>query len=211
VREFSGTVDYINFVQFSGVTYVEMSSSPLSPLPASVHLGPPYATVCRDISRLHGVVDLQDGDAAFLAAGTSVFRIDGHDPRTVVAAELDGRSLLLHADTNPAARTGRDLLDFSSGLSSVRILDGYNGTQQLGQIIDPAALADLAARIMSARVDQTLQQQSHDSTARWFIEFTTPDGLTTRRAFWRSTGELLRGVFLDAAAVKRLEDAAKGG
>ena len=201
VRPPTGTVDYIPFVQLHGVTYTGFDE-----LPASVHLGAPYATVCRDVSALPGLVDIQDGDAAFLAAGTSVFQIDGHDPRTMVAAELNGRSTLYEADNNPAATTGRDLLDVRSGLSSVRIFDGVSGSQQLGQVTDPAALADLAARIMSAHVDQ-MTQGAHADEDRWFLELTTADGLTTRRAFWRSTGELQRGIYLDPAAVALLASA----
>jgi hypothetical protein len=115
---------------------------------------------------------------------------------------------LFEADSNPAASTGRDLLDFSSGLSLVRVFDGTSGKQQLGQLTDPRALADLVQGIMSAHVDQTTEQP-HGDDDRWFLELTTPDGLTTGRALWRSTGELFRGIFLDAATMKLLETTAQ--
>ncbi|MEY2430303.1 MAG: hypothetical protein QOC92_28 [Acidimicrobiaceae bacterium] len=196
-------VDYVNFVQLDGVSY--LASSWPDALPAGIKLGPPVATVCREVSTLSGIVGPRDRDAGFLAPGTSLLRIDGHDSRVAIAAEFNGRMTLFEADSNPTARTGGELFDYSSGLSRVRILDGISGTHLVRELTDPEALGDLARAIMSARVDQATEQPHRDDD-RWFVELTTPDGLTTGRAFWRSTGELSRGVFLDTAAVHVLEN-----
>jgi hypothetical protein len=177
------------------------------PIPASVSIGPPFATVCRDLASLNGLADVQDGDAAFLPPGTNLLRIEGHDPRLMLAAELEGRMTVFEADDNPDATTGRDLFDFSAGLASVTILDGATETEQLGRITDPSVLADLAQKIMSAKVDHSTDTP-HDDSDRWFLYLTTSDGLTVRRAFWRSNGELSRGILLDAQAASLLEGAA---
>ena len=201
----SAIIDYVDFVQVHGVMY---ESSSNGKLPATVEIGPAFATVCRTVSTLDGTVEPQDGDAAYLPAGTELHELIGHDRRTVLAAESDGRMVAFEAHHNPKANVGRELLDLSSGLAHVRILDGVNGTDPVGELTDAMALADLAERIMAAKVDQA-GTYPHEDPDRWFVELTTGDGLTTRRAFWRSTGELWRGILLDADAVSLLEGAAR--
>jgi hypothetical protein len=53
----------------------------------------------------------QDGDAAYLEAGSPLYRVDGYRPTFRLGARQDGRLVLFEADTNPRARVGRDLLD----------------------------------------------------------------------------------------------------
>jgi hypothetical protein len=63
----------------------------------------------------------QNGDAAFLEPGTSVFTINGYQPAFRLAVPQNGEILLFEADTNPKARAGRDLLDIAGKVRYIGI------------------------------------------------------------------------------------------
>jgi len=87
-------IDWVDFVQFNGVTYVRNieSDAPLQ----EADLGAQYATVRFKLS---GNVDdpsyhAKDGDAAFLEPGTIMYEVRGYAPTVRLATHVDGQIAL---------------------------------------------------------------------------------------------------------------------
>ena len=190
-------IDYIDFVKLGGITYQAAWTSPVRPLQAA-DLGPAYGKVKV---KLEGSQDpshqLQDGDAAFLALGTQLYRVNGYLPRFRLAATRDGRLTLYEADTNPRARVGADLLDLSAKVQYVGVNSGSDGHTELVSIKDPIsvrALVDLAEG------SPVVQSSQPGSGTQYFLDFHMIDGTEVIRSYWPASGELARGIHLPDAA-----------
>ena len=119
----AANIDWVNFVRFGGITY--LASFNTGRELQSADLGPQFVAVR---SRLEGNVhdanyQTQDGDAAFLDAGTPVYQVQGYAPTFRLAAYQDGKLTLFEADTNPHAKTGADLLDIGGKVQSIAVAD----------------------------------------------------------------------------------------
>lgn len=190
-------VDWVDFVRFDGIMYLAADDRGSRSL-KETDLGPVYATVRHMLS---GNVNdpgyrSQDGDAAFLPAGTTIYEVKGYAPAFRLAARHDGRIVLYEADTNPHAKTGADLLDIGGKVRSISILSDQDGVTLLGAISDAAEVKSLTAMVLAAPVDQS--RQTTDGQ-RYFIAFNLLDGTRVARAYWPTTGELSRGILLPPA------------
>ena len=191
-------IDYIDFVQLGGIRYLvpSVSTPSGSILPESI-VGAVYGTVKV---KLAGSQDpshkIQDGDAAFLATGTQVYRVNGYRPTFRLAARHDGRLLLYESDTNPKARVGADLLDLAGKVQYIGINDQSSGIVELAAIKDPAAVQNLVDLIEKAPVDQSKQPSG---STRYFIDFHMMDGTEVIRSYWPDSGELARGILVPDA------------
>jgi hypothetical protein len=96
----------------------------------------------------------QNGDAAFLEPGTSVFTINGYQPAFRLAVPQNGEILLFEADTNPKARAGRDLLDIAGKVRYIGINSDMDGLPELAAIHEPRLVTRLVAMVLDAPVDQ---------------------------------------------------------
>ncbi len=184
-------IDYIDFVQLGGITYVASWTSPSRPLQES-DLGAVYAHVKV---KLEGTSDpghqLQEGDAGFLEAGTAVYAVTGYRTSFRVAATNQGRLTLYEADTNPKARVGADLLDLADKVLYIGVNSETDGRTELAAIKDPAAVRTLVNEVEAGPVDQTRQP---GDGAKYFIDFHMDDGTEVIRAYWPSSGEMARGI-----------------
>lgn len=190
-------VDWVDFVKLGGITYLAADERRSRAL-EEADLGSVYATTRHMLS---GNVNdpgyrSQDGDAAFLADGTTIYEVKGYAPTFRLAAHRDGRIVLYEADTNPHAKTGADLLDIGGKVRSISVLSDQDGVTPLGEISDAGKVASLTAMVLSAPVNQS--QQSTDGP-RYFIAFNLLDGTRVTRAYWPGTGELSRGILLPPA------------
>ncbi len=189
--------DWVNVVQFGGIQYLA-TSIPGGRAPTAADVGPVFATVQFKLAdNVHDPnYHLKDGDAAYLDAGTPVYRVLGYAPTFRLVARFANRLTFYEADTNPHARTGADLLDISGKVRSIAVNSPQDGTTELGVMTNPTQVEALVAMVLSAPVDQQFQER--DSTT-YFIAFHLNDGTAVSRAYWLGSGELARGILLPPA------------
>ncbi len=190
-------IDWIDFIQFGGITYQADRASYEHPLDDG-DLGPEYGkvkvkysdSVCDPWYRSkHGA----DGDAAFLEPGTPIYTMNGYKPEFRLVARRDDRLTLYVADTNPNAILGADLLDIGGKVSYIGVNSQTDGATELAAIKDPAQIEAMVSMVLDAPVDQ--DQRDHDGLL-YFIAFHMNDGTTVVRAYWLDSGELSRGILL---------------
>ena len=184
-------IDYTDFVKLGGVTYQAEWTSPVHPI-QDAELGPVYGKVKV---KLEGSQDpkhqLQDGDSAFLAPGTQVYRVTGYQSTFRLAARHDGRLTLYEADTNPRAKVGADLLDLANKVLYIGVNSESDGHTELAAIKDPNAVRALVDLVEKSPVDQSNQ---HGSGPQYFVDFHMLDDTEVIRSYWPGFGELARGI-----------------
>jgi hypothetical protein len=198
------TIDWVDFVRIDGITYLAAADRASRAL-AEGDVGPVYASVRH---MLMGTVTdsgyhAQDGDAAYLPAGTPLYVVSGYAPRFRLVGRHATQIRLYEADTNPHAKTGADLLDITGKVHSIAILSDRDGVTQLGEITAADEVEALTASVLAAPVDQSRHPTDGQ---RYFLAFNLLDGTRVSRAYWPKTGELSRGILLPppfAAAVAR--------
>lgn len=189
-------IDYVDFVQLGGITYVAVWTPPNRPIQQS-DLGSVYGKVKV---KLEGANDpnrrILDGDAAYLVPGTAVYAVTDYRTSFRVAATNQGRLALYEADTNPKARVGADLVDLAHRVLYVGINSESDGHTQLAAIKDPAAVQMLVALVEASPVDQTNQP---GDGLKYFIDFHMADGTEVIRAYWPNSSQLQRGISVPEA------------
>lgn len=193
-------IDWVPFIQFHGISYIAVQTGAADTLIQADDLGPQFAEVQFMVA--DNVQDpayrVKDGDAAFLPAGTPVFRVTGYDPQFRLAATQDGQLMLFEADTNPHAQRGAELLDIGGHVLYIGINSETDGTTELAAITDAQQVTTLVEMVLTAPVDQ--RPQNHDDQAeRYFVAFHLRDATVVNRAFWPDSGELSRGILLPSA------------
>jgi hypothetical protein len=195
-------IDWVNFVRFGGITYLASFDTGRALQPAD--LGARFAAVrfrldgnVHDASR-----QTEDGDAAYLDAGTPVYRVNGYAPTFRLAAHQDGRIVLFEADTNPHAKIGADLLDISGKVQSITVTVDTSGGASVATLADTHLITTLVSLLLSAPVDQS--RQSGDSGARYVLTFKLADGTQTSRVYLPDAHEVGRGILVPDAFVSTL-------
>ena len=84
--------DWINLIRFNGITYSFKTNHSLD----QSHLGDILYRVAfnLDANLIPAAYQVQDGDATYLALGTTVHSVDGYDPSQGLAAFVNGDVLL---------------------------------------------------------------------------------------------------------------------
>ena len=184
-------IDYTDFVKLAGITYQAAWTAPVRGL-QNADLGSMYGKVKV---KLEGSQDpnhqLQDGDAALLAPGTQVYRVNGYRPTFRVAARHDDRLTLYEADTNPMAKVGADLLDLANKVQHIGVNSASDGHSELVAINDQNAVQALVDLVEKSSVDQSNQPSGG---TQYFIDFHMLDGTEVIRSFWPDSGQLARGI-----------------
>ena len=150
--------DYVNFVKLNQITYTADRPA-VGRMPGEGDLGPVHATVrCSLREKMDPAGgEPQDGDAAYLEAGSPLYRVHGYRPTFRLAARQDGRLVIFEADTNPRARVGRDLLDLEGKVRRISINSRADGRSELGAITDPKQVAAMVRMLHGGPVDQRIQ------------------------------------------------------
>ena len=198
-------IDWVNFIRFHGVTY--LASFDAGRELQAGDLGAQYAIV-----RFH-VADtvhdpgyrLQDGDAAYLAVGTPVYRVVGYAPTFRLAARQDGRILLYEADTNPQAKTGADLLDIGGKVRSIAVTGDTQVATPVATITDTQLVNALVTLLLAAPVDQS--RQSSAEGLRYFLAFHLTDDTQVARVYLPDAHEVGRGIIVPEAFVATMATA----
>ena len=216
---YSVTNDYIDFVQANGISYVAVdyfrASTGLGRALVEADLGPEHFRVKQMLSSAAkgDGYRIADGDSAFVAAGEPVYAVKGYATTFRVAARHDGRLVLYEADSNPAAKVGRDLLDIEGKVVGIALVSGKDGRTILGRISDRSRIDELVRLVVSAPVDQNPPVQS--SSPRTPLPVPTPtfeardygfsvavqleDGTATQRNYDVASGVLHRGISVAGA------------
>lgn len=193
-------IDWVNFVKFNGITYLSGMVNAGRALQES-DLGPVFATVKKKLDG--NVTDptyhSQDGDAAFLDVGTSVYAVKGYLATFRLAARYNGQLTLFEADTNPQAKKGADLLDIGGKVRSIGINSAQNVKAVLGAIRDAKVVTSVVDMVLAAPVDQNRMSQGG---TQYFLVFYLQDGTAVSRVYNFDANELSRGI-LPLGAFKR--------
>jgi hypothetical protein len=190
-----GAVDYVNFVKLNGITYTA-DRPVVGRTLGDGALGPVQATVrCSLRDKMDPTrQEPQDGDAAYLEAGSPLYQVDGYRPSFRLAARQDGRLVLFEADTNPRARVGRDLLDLEGKVRRISINSRADGTTELGGISDPGQVASMVGMLLAGPVDQRVQPAGEQPV--WLLAFHLRDGTATVRAYHPGERRVERGILV---------------
>lgn len=184
------SIDWIDFVQLNGITYVA-ANGPASTGASDPALGAQLASTTRKLAGIETDPHhkLQDGEAAFLPAGTAIYSLRDYRTSFRVAVKGSNGVVIYEADTNPRASIGADLLDLTGKVDYIAVRDS---TGQEATIRDAAVLTRLVSLMLQAPVDQSVQPPPNGPQDFVTIHFL--DGTQTVRAFWPSTGVLSRGI-----------------
>jgi hypothetical protein len=190
-------IDWVDVVQFLGIRYLA-STATLGRAPTDSDLGPVFATVQFKVAdTVHDPhYHFNDGDAAFLDAGTPVYSVRGYAPSFRLAARDAGRLTFYEADTNPHATTGANLLDIGGKVHSIAVNSEQDGKTVLGAVTNPTQVASLVTMVVGAPVNQ--QSQECNGTS-YVLVFQMDDDTAVARGFCLRTGELDRGILLPPA------------
>jgi hypothetical protein len=189
-RSVAAACDYLDFIRLGGVTYEvadhgvgrAIGQRDLGPLFARTTGNPPTSGDCRSYRP-------RDGDAAFLASGSSIFRVTGYRPSFRLAASHDGRLRLYEAQEAASARVGADLLDLAG---KVRYLSVNSHRVEMARIKERDQVAELVRLVLAAPVGPARARSPIRYCA---VVFNMVDRTAVRRMFFPETGELLPGVF----------------
>ena len=148
------SVDYVDFVRWNGIDY-QNSFASVGRAIAETDLGPEYFRVKQMLSGsgTSAYHQVEDGDAAYVPAGSPVYRVQGYAATFRVAARRnDGRLVLYEARNNPTARVGRDLLDIDGKVSAIALLDEKRATTVVARISDPNRIDALVRLVLDGRI-----------------------------------------------------------
>jgi hypothetical protein len=197
-RPWAVACDYRDFIRLGGVTYEVVDHGvgraidhrDLGPVVVRIRGNPPASGDCRGYRP-------GDGDAAFLAPGSPVYRVEGYRPSFRLAASHHGRLRLYEAREAASARVGADLLDLAG---KVRYLSVNSGRVELARITDRDQVAELVRLVLAAPVGPARAGAANRYCA---VVFNMVDRTAVRRMFFPETGELMSGV----VAPRRFSDA----
>jgi hypothetical protein len=188
-------VDYLNFVKLDGITYTA-DRPVVGRMLADGDLGPVHATVrCSLRDKVDPTrQEPQDGDAAYLDAGSPLYQVRGYRPAFRLAARQDGRLVVFEADTSPRARVGRDLLDLHGKVRRISVNSRADGTTELGAITDPEQVAGMVGMLLAGPVDQRVQPAAEQPVR--LLAFHLLDGTATVRAYHPAERRVQRGILV---------------
>ena len=202
-----GAADYLNFVKLNGITY--LADGPVvGRTLGDGDLGPVHAQVrCSLREKMDPTGgELRDGDAAYLAAGSPLYRVRGYRPTFRLAARQEGRLVLFEADTNPRARLGRDLLDLEGKVRRIGINSPADGTTELGMVTDPEQVAAMVRMLLAGPVDQRIQPTGEQPVR--LVAFHLRDGTATVRTYDAASRRVQRGILVPRRFGELVEAAA---
>jgi hypothetical protein len=188
----NAAIERVDFVRVRGRMYLWSGEATGSTVPAGSTGRVDSHVLCR-IADVVSNPDYrgQDGDAAYLPAGTELRRFGTADPRLRLAAGVDGVWRVYEVQDVASARTGADLLDLGGGVTSIDLLDGETGTRVLATVDDPETVGRVVDAVLAAKVQAS---PSDVLDAPELVAFHLVDGTTVRRPWFRAPGVLASSV-----------------
>jgi hypothetical protein len=208
-------IDYIDFVKANGIDYIASGDGRgVGRALGDADLGPEQWRVKHMLSGETKGLDYRtaDGDSAFVPVGEPVFAVKGYATTFRLAARRNGRIVLYEADTNPAAKTGRDLLDIEGKVRAIALISDRTPTAVVGRIVDVTRVRELVGAVLSAPVDQKLRPSAgYPPGGSASVAFELADGTAIARGYDVTNGILHRGILVGdpfRAAIQALVAAA---
>jgi hypothetical protein len=198
-------IDWVNFIRFGGITYLA-NYHPGREL-QQADLGAQFDTVRASLANnVHDPnYQARDGEAAYLAVGTPVYRVLGYAPTFRLAARQSGKIVLYEADTNPHAKTGANLLDIGGKVRSIAVFDDSGtATVPLATIADAHLVATLTTQLLAAPVDQS---RLNSAGTQYMLTFHLADGTDVVRAYFPEAHDVQRGIVVPDAFVTAIASA----
>ena len=185
------SIDWVDLVQWNGITY--LAAPPSAAGSSTPALGAQLGTTTRKLAgnETDPAYHLKNGDAAILEAGTPIFAVSEYRTTFRIAVTTSGKTVIYEADTNPAARSGADLMDLKGLIDHIGV-QGSDGRSELAAIHDPSAIERLVELVLQAPVDQSVQPPQTGS--QYLVGFHFRDGTQSVRSLWPGTGLLSRGI-----------------
>ena len=185
-------IDWVNFVRFNGITYLEGTIQNGRNLTEG-DLGSVFAQVRFKLEEnVHDAnYHAKDGDAAYLPAGTPVYTVKGYQPTYRLAAHQDGNIVMFEVSSNPQAHTGADIFDIGGKVEMITVNSEQDGTTPLATIKDPQQVATLVAQLLHAPVQP---DTAPAAGTRYFLAFHLHDGTVTTHPYWLESNELSPGM-----------------
>ena len=129
----------------------------------------------------------QDGDAAGLPVGTSVFEVDGYAPFYRLGVREGDSLTLFEATANEAAVTGREWYDFDGKVDAVVLakadLTNRSVSKRIATITDPEQVARWVTGVLDASVDRQERLVSLGEPV-YAIDYRLQDGTRTTLLYW---------------------------
>jgi hypothetical protein len=197
-------VDYVDFIQVGGRTYVASPISTVGPGALGAALGTVHCGL-SDI-RPDPAYRARDWDAGLLPARTPVFSVAGYPATFRLAVPDGGHYRLYEVDTAPDARTGADLLAVRGRVDAVEVRAGDHAERVLGRLADPARVRALVDGVLRAPVEQDVATEPAPLSVRLVLT----DGTAVERLWFRREGVLERGILLPTDATRILDSLAAG-
>ena len=163
------------------VTYSFVGEFPLAP-------GDAYGSIRKELmDELCRAYEWQDGDAAGLPAGTSVFEVEGYASFYRLGV-LEGDSLtLFEATANEAAVTGRDWYDVDGKVRAIVLakadLTNRSVSKRIATITDPEQVARWVTGVLDASVDRQERLVSLGEPV-YALDYRLQDGTRTTLLYW---------------------------
>jgi hypothetical protein len=217
-------IDYVDFVRTNGITYLgaDQFRRTIGRGLVEADLGPEQFRVKQMLRDGSKGLDYQitDGDSALVPVGEPVYAVQGYAATFRLAARRDGRLVLYEADSNPAAKVGRDLLDIEGKVVGIALVGGKDGVTILGRITERSRIDDLVRLVLTAPVDQNPPQASsaprtplptptapiERPSYGFFVAFQLADGTATERSYDIDSGVLHRGIHVAGAFRAAIQD-----
>jgi hypothetical protein len=147
--------------------------------------------------------------------------VTGYATTFRLAARRDGKLVLYEADSNPAAKTGHDLLDIDGKVVGIALVSGKDGRTILGRITERSRIDELVRLVLSAPVDQNPPLPSSSPRTPlamptspiqrvpdygFSVAFQLADGSAAQRRYDIESGVLHRGIYVAGAFRSAVEE-----
>jgi len=190
----SRQIDWVDFVQVGNVQYLggiaggrQLTTDDLGPEQTKVRFKV-YGSILAPRYRPN------DGDAAFLDAGTPLYAVKNYAPSFRLAVSVNGVVKLYEAIFNSGAKVGSDLLDISGKVTAIEVHPQWSDTPGSSTptpttITDPERVTRIAEMIVRAPV-VGLRAHALPTGRAIPLVFDLSDGTTTRSAYFPDAGRL---------------------
>jgi hypothetical protein len=184
-------IDWVDFARVDGRMYGRYGDTTATVDPSLI--GPVRGRVLCTISEVVSNPDFEvrDGDASFLPAGTELHSFSDALPALRLAVQVGGTWRVYETMDVPHPRTGADLLDLGTGVTSVELRDADTAERVMTSVDDPESVRRLVAAVLAAPV---IANPPDDLGSPVFIRFMLADGTWVQRPWNRDGGVLAQRI-----------------
>lgn len=175
-------IDWVDFIQLNGNHYLStkhvLEKSSVGPEIAKIRF-----QVADNVLDPH--YEAKNGDAAFLEAGTSVYKVNGYKENFRIAIIHEDKLRIYEAYDSHTGHIASDYLDLENKVDSILIKDSEDN-HIIKQITSKETIDKIAASIMSSPI----RRDVHSDGERYFVTLHFKDGTESSLAYWPQTGKL---------------------